>query len=325
MEIFEITEPFILYLDAELAPAAKDQATFARVTYPDGRSILAVPIDDGLGQKSFTVEGKAALWKAIDRVATSWENKFNRSAEQAFETDKRNVAAILNGAKQKSLQRKATVDWQEVITDVAHYLETEGGEQWRAKFTPLIQGVMTSQNKQWAATLGLEFDVASFFAGEWFDKYTLQFAQPINETTLEGLSTMLQQAEMEGWSIPTTQRHMEQMFEQWASGGQTAEDFNWYAERLPAHRTEMIARTETMRASNAGAQQQFTEWGVKRKEWVSTLDDRVRDSHAAVDGQQRDIEEPFEVGGESLSYPGDPAGSPENTINCRCTEVPVME
>jgi hypothetical protein len=38
------------------------------------------------------------------------------------------------------------------------------------------------------------------------------------------------------------------------------------------------------------------------------------------------IDKPFDVGGEQLMYPGDPdGGSPGNTINCRCTVLPVME
>jgi len=30
------------------------------------------------------------------------------------------------------------------------------------------------------------------------------------------------------------------------------------------------------------------------------------------------------VDDEELDYPGDPAGSPGNTINCRCTILPVL-
>jgi len=31
------------------------------------------------------------------------------------------------------------------------------------------------------------------------------------------------------------------------------------------------------------------------------------------------MEEPFDVDGEDLQYPGDPAGSAGNTINCLCS------
>jgi len=60
------------------------------------------------------------------------------------------------------------------------------------------------------------------------------------------------------------------------------------------------------------------------KEWLATQDDKVRDAHAAADGQKVPIDESFDVGGEQLEYPGDVAGSPENVINCRCTWLPVI-
>ena len=33
------------------------------------------------------------------------------------------------------------------------------------------------------------------------------------------------------------------------------------------------------------------------------------------------MDEPFEVDGEQLMYPGDPAGSAGNIINCQCIEI----
>jgi hypothetical protein len=55
------------------------------------------------------------------------------------------------------------------------------------------------------------------------------------------------------------------------------------------------------------------------KEWVSRGDSRVRDAHIAADGQVVAVNMPFIVKGESLMYPGDPAGSASNIINCRCS------
>lgn len=52
------------------------------------------------------------------------------------------------------------------------------------------------------------------------------------------------------------------------------------------------------------------------KQWDATLDDRTREEHAEVDGQIREIDEPFDVGGEQIMMPGE--GSAENCINCRC-------
>lgn len=52
--------------------------------------------------------------------------------------------------------------------------------------------------------------------------------------------------------------------------------------------------------------------------WTTVGDDRVRDDHLFAEGQEQRPGEPFDVGGESLLYPGDPDGSDENVMNCRC-------
>jgi hypothetical protein len=57
--------------------------------------------------------------------------------------------------------------------------------------------------------------------------------------------------------------------------------------------------------------------------WTTMHDAKVRDAHAAADRQRRPPGSVFHVGGENLRYPGDPRGSIENTINCRCVLQPV--
>lgn len=52
--------------------------------------------------------------------------------------------------------------------------------------------------------------------------------------------------------------------------------------------------------------------------WNTMADDSVRPDHADADGQTVALNTPFSVGGEDLMCPGDPSGSDEQTINCRC-------
>lgn len=54
------------------------------------------------------------------------------------------------------------------------------------------------------------------------------------------------------------------------------------------------------------------------KIWTTVGDYVVREWHAEADGQARELDDPFDVWGEMLQYPRDPAGSPGNTFNCRC-------
>jgi Phage Mu protein F like protein len=92
------------------------------------------------------------------------------------------------------------------------------------------------------------------------------------------------------------------------------------ATELGTDRARVIARTEALGASNAGAIAAVRAAGVGgRKTWVATRDDRVRPSHELADGQTVPLEALFTVGGWPMDRPHDPAGPPEEVINCRCS------
>lgn len=56
------------------------------------------------------------------------------------------------------------------------------------------------------------------------------------------------------------------------------------------------------------------------KQWDATLDGRTRDTHRRLDGQIRELDEPFEIDGKKAMYPGG-FGRPEEDINCRCVAL----
>lgn len=100
-----------------------------------------------------------------------------------------------------------------------------------------------------------------------------------------------------------------------------------YRNRALRYRAEAIGRTEAMASLHAAqeeAMNQATQRGVVSADtvffvWRTANDSRVRDSHAAMDGQKVRKGEFFTSGlGNKLRYPGDPMGPPEDTINCRC-------
>ena len=51
------------------------------------------------------------------------------------------------------------------------------------------------------------------------------------------------------------------------------------------------------------------------KQWDASLDNKTRKSHMKVDGEIRELDEPFSNG---LMFPGDPSGKAKEVINCRC-------
>lgn len=81
-------------------------------------------------------------------------------------------------------------------------------------------------------------------------------------------------------------------------------------------RAKTIARTEVGVASQVGTLEGYKQAGAEIKIWVSVLDDRTRDSHVELDGEEQPIDKPFSNG---LMMPLDPTGAAEEVINCRCS------
>ena len=82
------------------------------------------------------------------------------------------------------------------------------------------------------------------------------------------------------------------------------------------------ARTMMTGAQNAGrieAHDRAREMGIKVDDyWVSTFDERTRESHRAMNGEKRGDDGYFSNG---LQFPADPSGDPAEVYNCRCTLV----
>lgn len=146
-------------------------------------------------------------------------------------------------------------------------------------------------NAQWTS------DILSYFRLHLFDKVVL----PISDTTQEYIRRVLNEGIAEGWGVDEMVSRINR--EDYLNG-----------------RTERILITETNRAINYGSQLAAESYEFKtQKRWIATHDDRTRPDHMQADGQTVDLDGSFSVGGEDLDFPGDPNGSAEMTVNCRCS------
>jgi uncharacterized protein with gpF-like domain len=93
-------------------------------------------------------------------------------------------------------------------------------------------------------------------------------------------------------------------------------------------RARMIAQTESNRSVNFGQVDAWAQTGgvVNRKMWVSSGDDKVRDTHQQADGQVVGLDETFTVGSSRLDYPGDEdhGADASEVIDCRCSMDPIL-
>jgi len=97
-------------------------------------------------------------------------------------------------------------------------------------------------------------------------------------------------------------------------------------------RANRIARTESTRVVNQATTESYRTLSANgiqvKKQWLSSRDALVRDSHVALDGQTVGANENFQLpsqyGGYEASSPASFPVAGEN-INCRCTVIPVLD
>ena len=83
------------------------------------------------------------------------------------------------------------------------------------------------------------------------------------------------------------------------------------------------ARTTVTSAENKGRMDMMgdaEEKGVvMHKIWIAAHDNRTRDAHIELDGDEVEKDEPFVNSLGEIMYPGDPNADPANVYNCRCS------
>ena len=92
-------------------------------------------------------------------------------------------------------------------------------------------------------------------------------------------------------------------------------------------RASTIARTETHAAASYATDEATRQLDLpnQKKRWVAVGDARTRASHAAANGQEVPIDDPFLIRDKGstieMKYPHDGSGGASNNINCRCLAV----
>lgn len=90
------------------------------------------------------------------------------------------------------------------------------------------------------------------------------------------------------------------------------------------------ARTMAIGAQNAGRRDSYkaaVAAGLNiRQQWLSTIDERTRDSHRHMDGEIIKVGDKWHhyTFSNGCRFPGDPEGPPHEVYNCRCTLVPII-
>lgn len=162
-----------------------------------------------------------------------------------------------------------------------------------------------------AQVSGLQF-TSSTVGAQYTLSRSIAKIRDVNETTATGLlRTITRWSESSETSTEALGQMIASQFEQYSIG-----------------RAGRIARTSSATLFEGGQQEAYKEADIEQKQWLSSRDGKVRQGeydHVEPDGQIVALDDPFQVSGEALMFPADPAGSPGNTIECRCTSLPVLK
>ena len=186
-------------------------------------------------------------------------------------------------------------------------------EKLLGKMTPLLKGDLLFGGSQVWQELGLnadDFAVPPQKAIDFLAKRSNEI-KGVNKTTFEKLKGSLAEGLQDGDTHAELVDRVKEVY-------QGATDA----------RAETIATTETNIAVNSGRFEGMQEAGVERKGWQASNLEGVRPEHLQAEMDYQDegvpLDEPFIVAGEELMHPGDPGGSPGNTINCRCFSFAIL-
>jgi SPP1 gp7 family putative phage head morphogenesis protein len=83
------------------------------------------------------------------------------------------------------------------------------------------------------------------------------------------------------------------------------------------NRAKLIARDQTSKMNAAFNQERQQQVGIEKYEWSTSKDERVRESHADMDGEICEWANPPIVDDEP-AHPGEP-------VSCRCTSLPIVD
>lgn len=262
-----------------------------------------------------TVEWDSAEHRAIleraDKRQAKHVRAFGAATRRIMERQQDSILAKLAEIDKRAARRKPTMaDLRELFNVARWTVETRGAVRsiYRDAAKDAGRAALDSVN----AAIGWTGD--SKPAVNALQRRAQRFAQSVTETTWDDLKRELGRGVEEGFGIEET--------------GGLADIVRGVMGARIRSSGETIARTEihgTFETTGRLAiSQAADELGLTyMKEWVSALDDRVRDDHADAHGQTVGIDEEFEVGGARGMNPGE-TGDPGQDINCRCTSKYIV-
>lgn len=268
-----------------LSPAQITKALKQAGSIKEESVLVPMLATDTIKQMHFDVTNKR-----IDKRA----NRFKKELIAEFEAQYKRVVA---GLKTLPTGKGKTAKVKASAADISSVLNVKEEIKLFAAFAlPFMLDMAEQGGKDTASMLNEDFSMTTQLK-KAMEKRSRFFAISVNNTTFQQLTDTLTAGLDAGEGIGALTERVQDVYG-----------------AIPEWRANMIARTEATNANNEGTLERYRGSAVvKGKEWVATMDDRVRDEHAALNGEIVLVDEKFSNG---EAYPQD--------INCRCVLAPAM-
>lgn len=253
-----------------------------------------------------------SLWGLMIERTEPYTTKARTKYVDFFDQQLEEAMAYLDGQKSvKSINAEEIIDW----------------EQWIVLFEEFQQYLLTSIIQEYgptilqALTISVTFDMDYLPTKEFIAEHSYKMAVNVNETTKNQIRGLFTESTNQGYSVAQIEKRIIEMFD-----------------GISKTRANMIARTEPIRAYNAGSDSAYRQSGVVQVvRWLTAADERKCIFCAEMHGKTRVIQNNYFNQGDRFSVL-DANGKiqtlkldysevrfPPLHTKCRCTEQPVID
>lgn len=251
------------------------------------------------GLKATASPDRAAMFDAYLKRVDKWTRRFQTILADVWAEERKVILANL-----KKLKGKAWAAKGDGLIDSILYPKRKFVEMLTEASRDLFKALMldAGQTALDALDLNIAFDVTNPAVTAWLEEYTVKLSENLEFVNEDTLRTVLSQGMDAGETIPELMARVNDTFETWNRD-----------------RAEVIARTETIRASNQAALDSYKQSGVvHRKAWLASPESCEACQELEAYGPIAIDDEFF---GDSYS---DGQGPPLHP-NCTCTIIPVVD
>lgn len=256
-------------------------------------------------------EGKEAYWRQFIEFVTEREAEMKEKVIELFKDQETIILQRLEDVKhwKKDLRKGKESSLLPSVEDL--------GITWKIVFIDILREILIEQGNYTLSFLGAggNLNLITDTAVGFLRVNGAELITSINETTRNQLRETLAQGFEAGEGVPDLRGRVEDVFKD-----------------ATRNRAEMIARTETIRASNFATVEAYRQSEVvEAKEWLAEMDERTCSYCQEMNGKVIGLNESYFKEGDDFTIDGNTLNiglldvdEPPLHVNCRCTTIPVL-